>query len=80
MFPDLYKECSRKTAATPGRGGRHADHLHYEVVMERSERPARAVRQNRCAQVYADVEIESYAEKRGLFVGVEYHKRFDAAR
>lgn len=76
--PDLYKKAlaelpprSTVVVATP-------DQTHYPIVMD-------ALRANQhviCVKplvldVEHSLEIETEARKRGLFVGVEYHKRFD---
>ncbi len=76
--PTLYKEAIRSlrprqlvTVAVP-------DQLHHEVVME----ALRAGQHVLCVKPLAlchahSAEIAAAARERGLFVGVEYHKRFD---
>jgi len=54
------------------------DHLHYEVVMTALEFDQHVL----CVKplvlkISQAVEIEKVARERGLFVGIEYHKRFD---
>lgn len=77
-FPGLYKDV---LAAMPPRQiavVAMPDNLHYEVVME-------ALKNNQhvlCVkplvlQYEQSIEIEKIALEKGLFVGVEYHKRFD---
>ncbi|MBN1674241.1 MAG: Gfo/Idh/MocA family oxidoreductase [Kiritimatiellae bacterium] len=77
-FPDLFKEV---LAGMPPRQAvvvAMPDPLHYGVVME-------ALRNNQhvlCVKPLVlkyeqDREIEEIALEQGLFVGVEYHKRFD---
>ena len=77
-FPDLFKDV---LAAMPPRQlvvVAMPDNLHYMVLKE-----ALAHDQNiLCVkplvlQYEQDVEIEDIAREKGLFVGVEYHKRFD---
>lgn len=78
MYPDLYREV---IAGMPPRQAvvvAMPDHLHYPVVME-------ALKHNQhvlCVKPLVlkhehSVEIEKIALDKGLFVGVEYHKRFD---
>lgn len=76
--PDLYKQAlaelpprSVVVVATP-------DQTHYSIVMD----ALRADQHVCCVKplvldVAQSIEIEQEAEKRGLMVGVEYHKRFD---
>ena len=77
-FPELFKEA---IAAMPPRQAvvvAMPDQLHYMVVKE-------ALRQNQhvlCVKPlvleYSQaVEIEKEALEKGLFIGIEYHKRFD---
>jgi predicted dehydrogenase len=77
-FPDLYREV---IAALPERNlvvVAVPDHFHDPVI-----RLALAHRQNVLAvkplvlKYAQSVEIERVAREQGLFVGVEYHKRFD---
>lgn len=77
-FPNLYKEVLH--AMAPGQAVVVAmpDQLHYEVVKE-----ALAAGQNvLCVKPLVlkyeqAVELEKLALEKGLFIGVEYHKRFD---
>lgn len=78
QFPHLYKDI---LAALPPR---HAvivavpDQLHYEVVMEALHRDQHVLCVKPLVLRYSQaVEIERLAYEKGLFVGIEYHKRFD---
>ena len=77
-YPELYKAAlasmpprSVVVAAVP-------DHLHYPVVMEalRNEQHVCCVKPL-TLEVAQSIAIEEESRKRGLLVGVEYHKRFD---
>ncbi len=76
--PERYKQAladlparSVVVVATP-------DQTHYPLVMDalRAEQHVVCVKPL-VLDVQHSLEIEAAAEKRGLFVGVEYHKRFD---
>ena len=77
-FPDLYKEVIAEMKPRQLVIVAMPDQLHYPVVME-------ALRNNQhilCVKPLVlkyeqAVEIEKIAYEKGLFVGVEYHKRFD---
>jgi predicted dehydrogenase len=77
-FPDLYREAIRKlpprslvVVAVP-------DHFHSPVIIEAIERHQHVLTVKPLVLQYAQaVEIEHKARREGLFVGVEYHKRFD---
>jgi len=54
------------------------DHLHYEIVKEALNNNQNILCVKPLVLKYEQtVEIEKIALERGLFVGVEYHKRFD---
>jgi D-galacturonate reductase len=54
------------------------DQLHFEAVMAALARDLHVICVKPLVLSHADaVKIEAEAEARGLFVGVEYHKRFD---
>ncbi len=76
--PDLYKEV---IAGMPERQAvvvAMPDHLHYEVVMTALRNNQNVLCVKPLVLTYEqDVEIEKLAFEKGLFVGVEYHKRFD---
>lgn len=77
-FPTLYQEV---IAAMPPRnvvGVAMPDHLHYEVVREALEHDQHVLCVKPLVLKYQhSVEIENLARKKGLFIGIEYHKRFD---
>jgi predicted dehydrogenase len=75
---DLYKDA---LAALPPRQAvvvAVPDDLHFSVVMEalRNDQHVLCVKPLVLERAQA-LEIERFATERGLFVGVEYHKRFD---
>lgn len=78
MFPDLYKEAIARlprhqlvVVAVP-------DHLHWPVIREALTHDQHVLAVKPLVLKHAQaVEIETTARERGLFVGVEYHKRFD---
>ncbi len=78
MFPDLYKDAIAAlpphqlvVVAVP-------DHLHYPVIREALAHDQHVLAVKPLVLKHAQaVEIEHVAHDRGLFVGVEYHKRFD---
>ena len=77
-FPDLYKQVVPAMAphnlvivATP-------DRLHHEMVKFALEHDQHVLCVKPLVQSYQHTcEIEQLARSKGLFVGVEYHKRFD---
>jgi D-galacturonate reductase len=77
-FPDMYKEVLARMKPRQMVIVAMPDQLHYHVVME-------ALRNNQhilCVKPLVlryeqAAEIEKSAYEKGLFVGVEYHKRFD---
>ena len=78
QFPGLYREV---LAAMPKRKAvvvAVPDHLHYETVKSALECDQHVLCVKPLVLRHADaVELEGIARERGLFVGVEYHKRFD---
>ncbi len=78
VFPDLYKEVlgnapehSVAVVAVP-------DQLHYPIVREALNCGHHVLTVKPLVLKYTEaVELEKLALERGLFVGVEYHKRFD---
>ena len=78
-FLQLYKEVIAKMQPRQAVIVAVPDQLHYEVVME-------ALRNNQnilCVKPLVlkygqTAEIEKIAFKKGIFIGVEYHKRFDS--
>ena len=78
LFPDLYRELF--AAARPRQAVIVAvpDQFHYAVVREALLHNQHVLCVKPLVLHYAQtVEIEKLALERGLFVGVEYHKRFD---
>jgi D-galacturonate reductase len=77
-FPGLYREVL--AAAAPHQAAIVAvpDQFHHEVVLEALRRDQHVLCVKPLVLEYAHaVEIERLAREKGLFVGVEYHKRFD---
>lgn len=75
---NLYKEVLAKMPARQAVIVAMPDHLHYEVVMEALKNNQNVLCVKPLVLKYdQDVEIEKLALEKGLFVGVEYHKRFD---
>lgn len=78
MLPDLYREAiadlpprNLVVVAVP-------DHVHGQVVHAALENDQHVLAVKPLVPTYAEsVEIEKLAREKGLFVGVEYHKRFD---
>ena len=76
--PELYREVIAQmpprqavVVATP-------DHLHYEVVLAALQNDQHVLCVKPLVLQYAQaLEIEKLALAKGLFVGIEYHKRFD---
>lgn len=77
-YPELYKEV---IASMPPRQAVVVvlpDHLHFEAVMWALRHDQHVLCVKPLVLEYRQaVEIEREAKERGLFVGVEYHKRFD---
>ncbi len=77
-FPDLFKDAIRSlgphnlvVVAVP-------DHFHAPVIRAALEHDQHVLSVKPLVPTYAQsVEIEKLARRRGLVVGVEYHKRFD---
>lgn len=77
-FPDLYKEVITKMASRQAVIVAVPDQFHYEMVMEALEQNQHILCVKPLVLKYDQaVEIEKTAYEKGLFVGVEYHKRFD---
>ncbi|HEO71886.1 MAG TPA: Gfo/Idh/MocA family oxidoreductase [Candidatus Hydrogenedentes bacterium] len=77
-FPDLYKQV---LADMPPRNAvivAMPDQLHYPVVLEALRHTQHVLCVKPLVLTYNHaVEVEQLAREKGLFVGVEYHKRFD---
>lgn len=77
-FPTLYKDVLARMAPRQAVVVAMPDQFHYEVVME-------ALKNNQhvlCVKPLVlhfkqAVEVEELAYQKGLFIGIEYHKRFD---
>lgn len=77
-FPDLYKEVIAKMKPRQVVVVAMPDQLHYLVVMEAPKHNQHILCVKPLVLKYEQaVEIEKVAYEKGLFVGVEYHKRFD---
>jgi predicted dehydrogenase len=78
VFPSLYKEVLAKMPPRQVVVVAMPDHLHYEVVMEALRRDQHILCVKPLVLKHTEaVEVERLALEKGLFVGVEYHKRFD---
>ncbi len=77
-FPALYKEVLARMPPRQAVVVAMPDNLHYEVVMEALRRDQHVLCVKPLVLKHAHaVEVEKFALEKGLFVGVEYHKRFD---
>lgn len=77
-FPTLYKDVIAAMAPRQVVVVAMPDQFHYEVVMEALKHDQNVLCVKPLVLKYEqDVEIEELANEKGLFVGVEYHKRFD---
>lgn len=78
MLPDLYREV---IAGLPPRNlvvVAVPDHVHGRVIHTALKHDQHVLAVKPLVPSYAEsVEIEELAREKGLFVGVEYHKRFD---
>jgi predicted dehydrogenase len=78
MFPELYREALTRLPPRQAVVVAVPDPFHYDVVMEalRHDQHVLCVKPLVLKHEQAH-EIEQLACRKGLFVGVEYHKRFD---
>jgi D-galacturonate reductase len=77
-FPELYKEVIAKMKPRQVVVVAMPDQLHYPVVMEALKHNQHILCVKPLVLKYEQAaEIEKIAYEKGLFVGVEYHKRFD---
>lgn len=77
-YPELYKEVISNMPARQLVVVAMPDQLHYNVVMESLKHNQHVLCVKPLVLKYDQaVEIEKLAYQKGLFVGVEYHKRFD---
>lgn len=76
--PALYKEVLAGMKPRQAVVVAMPDQLHYEVVLEALKNSQNVLCVKPLVLKYAQtVEIEKIAHEKGLFIGVEYHKRFD---
>jgi len=78
MFPDLFKDALAKLQPRQAVVVAVPDWFHYPIILEalRHDQHVLSVKPL-VLEHRQDVEIERLALEKGLFVGVEYHKRFD---
>ncbi len=77
-FPELYKEVIAKMDSRQLVVVAMPDQFHYEVVLEALKHNQHILCVKPLVLKYEQAhEIEKIAYEKGLFVGVEYHKRFD---
>jgi len=77
-FPDLYKEVIAGMKPRQVVIVAMPDQLHYSVIMEALKNGQHILCVKPLVLKYEQtVEIEKVAQEKGLFIGVEYHKRFD---
>ena len=78
MFPDLYKEVLRAMPPRQVVVVAVPDQFHEDVLKEALAADQHVLCVKPLVLKYEDsVEIERLAFEKGLFIGVEYHKRFD---
>jgi predicted dehydrogenase len=78
MFPDLFKDVLAKMRPRQAVIVAVPDWFHYPIVMEALQHDQHVLSVKPLVLEYRqDIEIEKLALEKGLFVGVEYHKRFD---
>jgi len=78
MFPDLYKDMLANAEPRNAAVVAVPDQLHYPIVMEALKNNQHVLCVKPLVLKYEQaVEIENIAREKGLFIGVEYHKRFD---
>lgn len=77
-FPELYKRVLQEMDQRQMVIVAMPDQFHYEVVMEALNRNQHVLCVKPLVLQYKQAaEIEKLAFEKGLFVGIEYHKRFD---
>jgi len=78
VYPDLYKKVIAEMPPRQAVVVAVPDQFHYETVLEALRHDQHVLCVKPLVLKYEqDVEIEKLALEKGLFVGVEYHKRFD---
>jgi D-galacturonate reductase len=77
-FPDLYREVLGKAPKRSIAVVAVPDQLHYQVVKHALDCDLHVLSVKPLVLIYKEaVELEKLAQEKGLFIGVEYHKRFD---
>jgi predicted dehydrogenase len=77
-FPSLYEEVVRRMPKRNIVFVAAPDQMHYPVILKALAADQHVVTVKPLVLKYREaVEIEDLARRKGLFVGVEYHKRFD---
>jgi len=77
-YPELYKKVLSEMKPRQVVVVAMPDNLHYEVVMEALKNNQHVLCVKPLVLQYKQAaEIEKIVKEKGLFVGVEYHKRFD---
>ena len=78
MFPNMYKDVVAKMEERNLVFVALPDQLHYSAIMYALEQNQHVISVKPLTLSYAEAtEIEKLAFSKGLFVGTEYHKRFD---
>ncbi|MCU0785431.1 MAG: Gfo/Idh/MocA family oxidoreductase [Verrucomicrobia bacterium] len=78
MFPDIFKEALARLAPRQAVIVAVPDQFHYEIVKTALKHNQHVLCVKPLVLKYTQAhEIEQIAREKGLFVGVEYHKRFD---
>jgi D-galacturonate reductase len=78
MFPHLFKELLKKMKPRQTVIVAVPDQFHYEMVLEALKHDQHVLCVKPLVLLHEQaVEIEKFAAEKGLFVGIEYHKRFD---
>jgi D-galacturonate reductase len=78
MFPDIFKEALARLAPRQAVIVAVPDQFHYEIVKTAIKHNQHVLCVKPLVLKYNQAhEIEQIAREKGLFVGVEYHKRFD---
>ncbi len=77
-FPELYKDAIKTLSPRQCVFIALPDHLHYPAIMEALEHNQHVICVKPLVQSYKQlVEVEKLSKEKRLFVGIEYHKRFD---
>jgi len=77
-FPNLYREVLERAPARSIAVVAVPDQLHYRMVKDALECDLHVLVVKPLVLKYKEaVELEELAYRKGLFIGVEYHKRFD---